>query len=735
MERFEKLKQILSKPKENKIEFLQDLIEVVIDDGEIDETQESFYKKGILYLTSWILLPQTSISALPEDFLKILSLLDTDTSSLLPLFYAKFEQKYENLSKIICNDTLVAIALTIPNYGEKFLHLLNSDDCISPLLWLLTYSPSHLKLASEYLPIAISKPYGINELIDSFSKGDNTYKLKNLLIKILKLTPKTNKNQYLLQVLPQMVLIITEYKCDLIVENILEHVLNHFIIRTPELFLKMYDKVEEKLKADQRVKLFRILMQFVPPHVVVLYEIAKRFRFFVEFYEFLAGGCLEIKGQVLAMLGQFFLYWQEASLMFVEYSENLTSTYKFTDLADGSITFEKQEAQLNPMDHLNHLSSMLEHFANCSGSSKILSSIFSCLLIHFSESSSFSITYLVNYMLENLEPIFLISLTSEVQHFLEKTLISEDDKMLGLSLQIISQSMQNNPDKSFLLRISSRLLQLSKHENQFISQISQEIDKKISLILMKTTEIIGENPQDIDKKILEDLESQEAYICGIGLYRLSLNLQSLSIMPWELLDRHIGKDPFVFGELALCYKKALSFKPLEGLAHIFKKFAEASLENKSKILEILFVWIRGQKHIENFHKILMGFLMGQVSPNNDDMVKDGALVIIGKIVKKLGPGFHLYINDVVCEAVACIKLSNSRIASGRDAYKSTASGILVLEKVVKYCYADHVDPYLPEIAGAIQIFRGLYKKNDSLSVLAGNLEYEIQKRKLEELDL
>lgn len=735
MERFEKLKQILNKPKENKIEFLQDLIEVVIDDGEIDESQEPLYKKGILYLTSWILLPQTSISALPEDFLKILSLLDTDTSSLLPIFYTKFEKKYQNLSKIICNDTLVAIGLTIPIYGEKFLELLNSEDCISPLLWLLTYSPSHLKLASEYLPIAISKPYGINELIESFSKGDNTYKLKNLLIKILKLTPKTNKTQYLLQVLPQMVLIITEYKCDLIVENILEHVLNHFIIRTPEVFLQMYEKVEEKLKADQRVKLFRILMQFVPPHVVVLYEIAKRFRFFMEFYEYLARSCLEIKGQVVAMLGQFFLYWQEVPLMFVEYSENLVASNKFTDNADGSISFEKHESQLNPMDHLNHLSALLEHFANSSGSSKILSSIFSCLLAHFSESSSFSITYLVNYMLENLEPIFLISLTSEVQSFLEKTLILEDDKMLGLSLQIISHSIQNTPDKNFLLRISPRLIQLSKHENQLISELVQEIDKKISLVLKETNEIISQNLQDIDKKILEDLNSQEAYICGIGLYRLSLKLQSLNIIPWDLLDIHIGKDPFVFGELALCYKKALCIKPLEGLAHIFKTFSEASLENKSKIFEILFVWIRGQKHLENTHKILMSFLIGQISHNNDDMVKDGALVIIGKIVKKLGPGFHLYINDVVCEAVACIKLSNSRITSGGEIYKSTASGILVLEKVVKYCYADHVEPYLSEIAGVIQIFRGLYKGNDSLSVLAGNLEYEIQKRKLEELDL
>jgi hypothetical protein len=338
-------------------------------------------------------------------------------------------------------------------------------------------------------------------------------------------------------------------------------------------------------------------------------------------------------------------------------------------------------------------------------------------------------------MLENLEPIFLISLTSEVQRFLEKTLISEDDKMLGLSLQIISHSMQTTPDKSFLLRISPRLLQLSKHENQLLSELAQEIDKKISSVLKETNEITSQNPQEIDKKILEDLESQEAYICGIGLYRLSLNIQSLSIIPWELLDKHIGKDLFVFGELALSYKKALCIKPLEGLAHIFKTFSEASLENKSKILEILFVWIRGQKHVENTHKILMSFLIGQISHNNDDMVKDGALVIIGKIVKKLGAGFHLYINDVVYEAVAGIKLSNSRIASGGEIYKSTGSGILVLEKVVKYCYADHVEPYLSEISRTIQIFRGLYKVKDSLSVLASNLEYEIQKRKLEELDL
>ncbi len=178
MERFEKILEILSNPKQDKINFLSQLLDNLFTTSDIPESQESTYKKAILYITCWILLPQTSIPSLPPEFSSVYSLLDTDTSSLLSKFYEKFKESYDDLSEIICNDTLLTICLTIPSYNEQFFSFLRAEHCISPLMWLLTYSPGHLKLASEMLPRAISKKGGVKELLECFARGDDSWKLK-----------------------------------------------------------------------------------------------------------------------------------------------------------------------------------------------------------------------------------------------------------------------------------------------------------------------------------------------------------------------------------------------------------------------------------------------------------------------------------------------------------------------------------------------------------------------------
>ena len=253
-------------------------------------------------------MPKTSIKVLPSEFTRVYSLLDTDTSELLPLFFSKFEESYKELPLVICNDTLISLCLTIPVYNSNFFSILNAGHCIPPLLWLLTYSPDHLKLASAFLPEAISKANGINEFLLAFGRGDNTFKLKNLAIKILKSVPINNKIQYLQKVIPQMILIITEYKCDVYIENILENALNFLLEKNPEILLQILNEMEKTISVDELVKLYQILSQSTPPHNIILFRISSNFILYLNLFEYLCDHVLDIKNKLLRLLNQFFGY-------------------------------------------------------------------------------------------------------------------------------------------------------------------------------------------------------------------------------------------------------------------------------------------------------------------------------------------------------------------------------------------------------------------------------------------
>src|SRR5574343_603046 len=104
MENYLKLCEILKDPNSNKLLFLDSLLSLTICSNEIEEYQESTYQKSILYITCWVLLPQTSISSLPSDFQTVYSLLDINTISLFSKFNELFTENYEKIPDIICND-------------------------------------------------------------------------------------------------------------------------------------------------------------------------------------------------------------------------------------------------------------------------------------------------------------------------------------------------------------------------------------------------------------------------------------------------------------------------------------------------------------------------------------------------------------------------------------------------------------------------------------------------------
>ena len=727
MERYESLSQILSGDKKNQVEFLKSVLDLTLIPGEIEESQEPVFAKAILYLTCWVIMPKSSVSILPPEFKQIFSLLEVDTTELVPMFFERFLSCYEHLPEIICNDTLVSISLTVNDYGLRILSALKAHHCIPPLLWLLTYSPDHLKLAISFLPIAISKPNGVHELILAFSRGDDSFQLKNLAIKVLKSTPLKDKSGYLKSVIPQMMTIITEFKCDPFVENILEQCLVHFLQKYPDEFLKALNEAEPQLGMDELVKFYQILTQTTPPHTIILYRISLKFILYMNLFEYLCEHSLEIKGKLTSMLIQFFGYWEESIVDLIAYIENPATMFCFTLSDEGRILSTSKEILVKPIDTFNHISKIIEVIASSHVAAKVTGKLFSALLISYNQRQSFGAIYFITYMLSNLEPIFLVNLTSHIQDFLSTTLNSSDEKLIAISLQILSQSIPGNYDKSFLISISKRIIELLNSSDPLISSLSLKVNECISESILSNNLKPSTEKEMETSKVMEELESPEVYTSAIAAYRLSLLIPQYTVVPWKNLHNQLSKDNYIFGELLKCYLAGLKKEPIEGLEELFLQYEISGLDDQSRILEILFHWARSGFTIENHITRLMKFLNQIVDSDCEDELKNGAMVIFAKIIKRVKASSHVFLIDLINSILSIISCSNSRLFTNEPILKSTAAALLVLQKILKHSYFDHYKSYLNNIKQKIDIFDAYYKQDDNIRILIDNVLVDISR--------
>lgn len=723
--RYEKICQILAEEKKDKLDFLNRLLEITMVSGEICEKEEPVFAKAILYLTCWIVMPCTSVKVLPSEFITIFSMLDADTSSLLPLFFERLIGNYCGLSDIICNDTLISLCLTVPHHGTELLMALRAEHCIPPLLWLLTYSPQHLKLASSLLPIAISKQNGVNELILAFGRGDDSYKLKNLAIKVLKSTPVHQKSQYLTNVIPQMVSILGQYKCDNFVENIIQESLTHLLEKYPDILLQILKDTEKKLSLDELVKFHQILTQATPPHPIILFRVSLNFDLYLNLFEYLAEKPLELKSKLNKLLVQFFAYWEEAVISLVDFIEKPSCEFTFTEAEDGKI-FVKEEAKVGKcIEVFDCISKLIELIAESNVAVKVNSKFFSVLLSKYNEDSEFWVVYFINYMLSNLEPIFLVSLEIHVQAFLEKSLSSDDEKLNLISLQILCQSLAKNFDSHFLIKISPQVIQLKNSPNETISKIALQVNDQISKLLISNNAISEVLEKNQFSQILEDLGCKEDYISAISAYRVSLNIPAMDKVPWGHFHSQLHRNLFVFGEIVKCYLAGLRRNPVEGLEELFLQFEISDLETQSRVIEVLFQWVRTGRLIEKYDEKLMRFL-NEVIENAQSMeLKNGAMVVVGKVLKRVKTGSYKYLAELINAILNILKSSNSKMLTQQPISELTTSALLVLAKVFKYSYLDHYKSYLPEILSTLKIFDFYYKSDDNIRVLLNNVLVQI----------
>lgn len=732
MERFEKITEILSDPKQDQLNFLNQLLDHIFIQTEIPEAQESTYKKAILYITCWILLPQTSIPSLPSEFSSIISLLNTNASSLLPKFFENFQASYENLPEIICNDTLLTICLTISEYNEKIFSFLRAEHCISPLMWLLTYSPSHLKLASEMLPRAICKKGGVKELLECFARGDDSWKLKNLCIKILKKTPRTGKKEYVELVVEQVVEIMTQYNCDKIVESAMEDVSNYYLQNFPDSVLPYIKKFSSGcLNASQIVKFFRIFAQYLPPNYLILFGISDFFGFFVELWMHVHGTVLQIRNEILTIFVQFFVYWEYAGENFVQFLEGGLRQYVFLENSNSEIEFIK--AQPETIENFSSLFSLFTHFSEVSGASLIFPKIFSSLLENFTKGQNSNLLSCLSYILETIEPIFLVNMPKNIENLLKNCIMSENEELTLIILQILLYTPQDQLTKDFWLQVSPKVINAKNSENPEIADLGSQINEKISKVFQNSTTQPDPIVQKPDESWSEELDSKEAYLNAIGLHKLSLTAKENTDIPWKKLQIMLEKEDFVFGELLKCYIKLLEIQGDAGISELIQSYHNGVDGVKLRVLEILFFWAKNSKNALKFSDRVLTFLNQISSQSANDEIIDGSLVVTAQLVRRLKSSFFPYIGNYLHNILNTLSLCNSRLTTKQDLPKHISSSLVLLRKLLKHCPA--TEDYLNDLTTVIKTFKSLYSNsNTNLSILLHNVILELETKILESLD-
>ena len=615
--------------------------------------------------------------------------------------------------------------LTIPEYNLKYLEVLSAHHCIGPLLWLLTYSPEHLRLASESLPRAIMKKGGVQDLIDCFSKGDNTWKLKNLYIKMLKTTPKNNKQDYVQSVIAQVVEIMTEYKCDKITENIMEEISNFYLQRFPGFVLPWIQQINQSANMTRLVKFYRIFSQYLPPNRLILFGVSQNFDSLMALWLHLNSSVLQVKNELLTIFVQFFVYWEGAGHNFCEFIEGGKTLKQFKENSDGEIETVLGEESLMTEVDLFQSFELLANFAQVSGASVILSKLFAALLERYNERHSSSLLACLSFLLESTEPILLVNMPKNTEQLIKACVDSDDPKLLKIAFQVLVYVPDDYLSKSFLLEISPKLLSFSSDPD--LAEIVSELDAKISKIMTNGSEKL-EKP---DFSYLPELASKEDYLNAIGLHQLALSMSENTEVPWELVHSMLNKEIFVFGEAIKVYVKAIDLIP-DALHEVVSKFTTSPDEVKQRFLEIMFFYCKEGKRLWERKQRLLEFIDSVILNEKNEDLANGALVVAAQMIRRLKKSFFPYAGQCLYWVVGVLKLANSRLVSKGEAPKSLSASLVVLKKIAKHC-SDSVSLY--EAADLLGIFCGLFKHWDSsLGIIVTNVKLQVDELMINSLE-
>ncbi|CAG9327009.1 unnamed protein product [Blepharisma stoltei] len=742
---YEKLSKVLGSDKSNKLDFLEKIIECVFQDYDcLPEEFEAQFSKSVVYLLCWILLPRIDPPPLPQDLLILRSQLDIDTSSLSSILYSKLIETYnkpgipETYKILLYNDTLISISLLIPKFNTEFLSVLLASDSIPPLLWILTYT-QYASIAIQLLPRAIIKKDGVKELINSFGKGDNKDKLKNLAVKVLTSPPnkwtEIPRDEYVRNICDQAVDLMINHKCDAYVDSILSETANILLNNYPDEVLNLFLRhiMITPGEIESKMICLEYLMKYNPPHRLILYHVSNNFAFFMNAYEYLQGyKALLVNSTVNSIMLQFFKYWPEASHQLYDYVSQPDHLWSFTINDDGQVfAIDTAPDPIEKIDFYNKITNLIELLSSSPLSEKACADLFSMLLQRFNESSPLDSVYLIVYMVQNLGQERLLMHPKHMSFFLTKMLDSQDPSILEITLTILSMSLAgvsfSIEDKSFLIQISPKVIDLTSHQNLEIKQLAGAVNSMISQAISQSTIEVTKDDKYAD--IYKDLSSKKPYERALGLFRISTLIKNQEIeIPWSAIENAIeDEDTFVFGNLVKAYMSLFTVKRELTLQRLKTVYRQASVLSKEKIMEIIYQLIRMmQDKTILVESSLFVWMISLFSTEEDEMLRNGIMSVIAELVKYGKGGISGGFSFVMRSALNSVKISSARVQSAQPVDGLLVSALKLIAKAVKHVPIEILQDDIQDIHDSVHILEQFYKKDDNISILIKSILIKLE---------
>jgi hypothetical protein len=745
---WQEISTLLSSPISSQSYFLSSLISHIFSSSSLPEKYEPLLTKSMLYLTSWILLPKLSSlpHELPSAFTDLYSQLNEDTSSLYSSFISNYISSYHarsilspNLFAILYNEITLSILLAIPSI-EVF-QVLTSEHAIPPLLWLLTYTPSLRNKISTLLTQAVMKEDGVYFLIKSISKGDDKDTLRRFIISILSSMPKTvDQKLYARNIMEQMMMMICKEEMDIYFENIIGESINAVGNRAGDTVRDIVEKfsiVRDGESVNGAVKGMSRCVKREPPSCLVMYCLDRQWEMISELNWFLRKyRSLELWKVVREMIVQQMRYSEISAALLYSALNKDGCKYQFYLDENMNIIVSERISDLDVQSWLESITDLLDDLKSSDLGQKVIDDLFSILIQNYSH-NSFSTTFILLYILENMREEMLLTTSDSIISFLQLNLSSDDPEVLLISLNILEAILDkfdlDTPSKLFLLEITPRILHLTKHESREIRVKAICINEIISQIYTSSsfsTQIATENKLEAFKAI----SSKHAYERGYGYFKIrnliisgKWNEEMLNVMISSLDEEEV----FVFDQ-SLPAWKASGVKHMEDtLKYLMQKGREAEESWRiERVNEIIFLIIKEKGIlIHNLFNAIIVYVQTLMDKRNE-IVVCSSLMLLSQVCKALKSGIHTHLPYILRTAINYVKSYTLKKQTLKQDSGMKAS-LVILEKIMKCIYTEFLLPYLPDISQTIELLSSSNLIEENRILLQNTrLAYELLSQKL-----
>lgn len=745
---WQEVSTLLSSPISNQSSFLQSLISHIFSASSLPEKYEPVLTKSMLYLTSWILLPKLSSlpHELPSAFTDLYSQLNEDTSTLYSNFLSNYTSSYQsrstlspNLFTILYNEITLSILLAIPSI--ELFQVLTSEHAIPPLLWLLTYTPSLRNKVSTLLTFSVMKEDGVYFLIKSISKGDDKDTLRRFIISILSSMPKTvDQKLYASNIMEQMMKMVCKEEMDIYFENIIVesiHAVGNRAGDTVRDIIEKYMIVRDSDSVNGAVKGMSRCVKREPPSLLVMYCLDRQWEIMSELNWFLRRyRSLEVCKVVKEMIVQQMRYSEiSAALLYSALSKDICK-YSFCLDENMNIIVSERMSDLNIQSWLESITDLLDGLKSSDLGQKVIGDLFSILIQNYSH-NSFSTTFILLYILENMREEMLLTTSDSIISFLQLNISSDDPEVLLISLNILEAILDKfeleTPSKLFLLQITPRILHLTKHESREIRVKAICINEIISSIY--TSPSFSTQPSLENKlETFKAITSKHAYERGYGYLKIRNLIMSgkwekevLNIMSSSLDEEEV----YVFDQ-SLAAWKASGMKHMEDtLKHLMQKGREAEEAWRvERVNEIIFLIIKEKGIlIHNVLNAIIVYVQTLMDKRNEDVICS-SLMLLSQICKALKSGIHTHLPYIFRTAINYVKSYTLKEQNVKQDSGMKAS-LVILEKIMKYLDAELILPYLTDISQTIELLSSS-NLNEENTILLHNtqLAYKLLSQQL-----